>query len=195
MGKIGGTSCNRMLCNLLDQENDNGAELLSLVSGYVEHFARRYNNLNFYEQQDIQQDVAIKLMCHGEKVRENCSRSWVYTVVRNQCINHVHQRAKLLSLVRFSENPETTVTTIGSAPSLENNPDITIIDSLDCLQAIFNQIEARETGKEDISIYTQYAFGLSYTEISMRSKRTVAAIGNRISILKRRLKKLVREYC
>ena len=195
MGKIGGTSCTKMLCNLLDQENDNGAELLSLVARYVEHFAGRYKNLSFSEQQDIQQDVAMKLFCHGEKIRKNCSRSWVYTVVRNQCINHVRQRAKRLSLLRFSENPEITVSAIGRAPSLENNLDITIIDSLDCLQAVFNRIEVQETGKEDISIYTQYAFGLSYTEISMRSKRTVAAIGNRISILKRRLRALVIECC
>ena len=188
-------NCTEMLGNFLNQENDNGAALLNLVERYVDHFARRYNNLNFYEQQDIQQEVALKLLCHGEKVRENCSRSWVYTVVRNQCINHVRQRETQLSFCHYSGDPESMAAASGKTPTLNNNFDLSIIGSMDCLQKIFKSIEVQKTGKEDIAIYTQYAFGLTYAEISKRSKRTVAAIGNRISTLKRRLKKLAKEYC
>ena len=193
--EISTTSATQMLSHLLDQEQDNGAEILSLVERYVQHFSRRYCNLSFHEQQDIQQDVAVKLLCHGESIRGNCSRSWVYTVVRNQCINHVHKKKTQLSILKYSENPELITRRVGSQPSLGNVINIDFIDSIDCLQKVFDRIEAREMGKADISIYTQYAFGLSYSEISTHSKRSVAAIGNRISILKKRLKKLIEDYC
>ena len=92
-------NCAQMLCHLLDQTNDNGAAILNLIERYVNHFAKRYCNLGFHEQQDIQQDVAVKLLCHGETVRHNCSKSWVYTVVRNQCINYIHKKNE--KLIRF----------------------------------------------------------------------------------------------
>lgn len=188
-------NCAQMLCHLLDQTNDNGAAILNLIERYVNHFAKRYCNLGFHEQQDIQQDVAVKLLCHGETVRHNCSKSWVYTVVRNQCINYIHKKTKNLSVFKFSENPEATANATGPPPSLNQSINIDLIQRIDCLQKVFDQVESQETGKADIAIYTQYAFGLSYQEISKRSRRTVAAIGNRISILKRRLKKLIKECC
>jgi len=192
---IGIPSCTKMLCNLLDQENDNGAALLSLVDRYIHHFGRRYCNLSFDEQQDIQQEVAINLLHHGESVRQNCSRAWVYTIVRNQCINHIRKRTCRSSIIKSTENYDAIASIVGKAPSLDHGLNVDVIDSIDCLQKVFDQIEAQETGKEDIAIYTQYAFGLSYLEISASSNRTVAAIGNRISILKKRLKKLIEEYC
>ncbi|MGB1311762.1 MAG: RNA polymerase sigma factor [Leucothrix sp.] len=193
--ELGSGSCAEMLGNLLDQTHDNGASILNLVERYVQHFSRRYCNLSFHEQQDIQQEIAVKLLCHGDGVRENCSRSWVYTVVRNQCINHVHKQSNQQSVYKFSENPEIAASNTGSVPSLGHSVDIEFIDRIDCLQKIFDEVEAQQTGAPDIAIYTQYAFGLSYDEISKRSKRTVAAIGNRISVLKKRLKNLVEEYC
>ena len=192
---IGSSNPTQMLCHLLDQEHDNGAAILNLVERYVEHFSRRYCNLSFHEQQDIQQDIAVKLISHGETVRDNCSRSWVYTVVRNQCINHVHKQAKQICIYKFSDHPERVAHSTGGVPSLDQTVHIELIERLDCLQRIFDRVEAQETGKADIAIYTQYAFGLSYTEIASSSRRSVAAIGNRISLLKKRLKQLVKEYC
>jgi RNA polymerase sigma factor (sigma-70 family) len=193
--EIGSANATQMLCHLLDQKHDNGAAILNLVERYVEHFSRRYCNLSFHEQQDIQQDIAVKLISHGEAVRNNCSRSWVYTVVRNQCINHVHKQANQLSVYNFSDDPEESAHSTGGTPSLDQTVNIELIERLECLQRIFDRVEAQETGKADIAIYTQYAFGLSYTEIARSSRRSVAAIGNRISLLKKRLKQLVKEYC
>ena len=186
-------NCTEMLCHLLDQTHDNGAALLSLVECYIGHFASRYCNLSFQDRQDIHQEVAISIFCNGEKVRGNCSRSWVYAVVRNQCINHVRKQNRRLFTFKQSDDPEEN--TVGSFPALQESVDAELMQQIDCLQNIFNQVESQPTGKADISIYTQYAFGLSYKEISAHSKRTVDAVGRRISLLKNRLKKLIDECC
>ena len=180
--------CTQMLGNLLDQTNDRGAAMLSLVERYISHFSRRYCNLHFDERQDILQEVAIKLLCYGEKVRQSCPKSWVYTVVRNQCINHIRHRSLQSSVLNNTqdEQPEPHIT--GSPPLLNHSTDITLVDELDCLEKVFERIEDQPTGKTDISLYTLYAFGLSYAEISERSQRTIDAIGRRISVLKKRLK-------
>ena len=184
-----------MLRHLLDQENDNGAAILSLVARYISHFAKLYCNLSFHEQQDICQEVAIKLICNGSKVRENCPRSWVYAVVRNQCISHVRKQSTHLSVFQSSATPEADATMAGSIPLLNEGVGVAVIQQMDCLQKVFDRIEAQETGKADIAIYTQYAFGLSYLEISKRTNRTVDAIGRRISVLKSRLKNLMDDCC
>lgn len=184
-----------MLCNLLDQKQDYGVAILSLVERYVNHFSRCYCNLSFHERQDIGQEVAIKLLCHGDKVRENCSRSWVYAVVRNQCISFVRKQTTELSVLNRSTEANDDANITGVIPPLAEGVDFEMINQIDCLQKVFDEIEVQETGKVDIAIYTQYAFGLSYVEISKRSKRTVDAVGRRISLLKKRLKNLVSEHC
>lgn len=188
-------NCTQMLCNLLDQKQDYGAAILSLVDRYVNHFSRCYCNLSFHERQDISQEVAIKLLCHGNKVRENCSRSWVYAVVRNQCISFVRKQTTELAVLNHSVEANDDAKVTGIIPPLAGGADFEMINQIDCLQKVFDKIEVQETGKVDIAIYTQYAFGLSYVEISKRSKRTVDAVGRRISLLKNRLKNLVSEYC
>lgn len=191
----GNSNCTQMLCRLLDQKDDKGAAMLGLVERYINHFANRYCNLNFHERQDICQEVAISLICSGDKVRDNCPSSWVYTVVRNQCISYVRKHATQMTVYKHSDDPETEAHQSGSAPSLIEGIDVAVIQRIDCLEKIFDRIEAQETGKADIAIYTQYAFGLSYVEISKRSSRTVDAIGRRISVLKSRLKNLMNECC
>lgn len=189
------TSCTQMLVHLLDQTNDNGAALMSLIERYISHFCRRYCNLDFDERQDVLQEVAIKLLCHGGKMRENCPKSWIYTVVRNQCINHIRNRSLQTSVFkRFPDGQEESHAT-GSLPLLNQSADITLIDELDCLEKVFERVEAQQTGKADVLLYTLYAFGLSYAEISQRSQRTVDAIGTRISLLKKRIKAFTHECC
>ena len=195
LSKNTNNSCTQMLCNLLDQKQDYGVAILSLVERYVNHFSRCYCNLSFHERQDISQEVAIKLLCHGDKVRESCSRSWVYAVVRNQCISFVRKQTTELSVLNRSIEANDDANITGVIPPLAEGVDFEMINQIDCLQKVFDEIEVQETGKVDIAIYTQYAFGLSYVEISKRSKRTVDAVGRRISLLKKRLKNLVSEHC
>lgn len=192
---VSSDDCSGMLNHLLDQQHDKGAAMLSMIGRYVSHFSRCYGNLDFYEKQDIRQEVAIKLLCHGEKVRGNCSKAWVYAVVRNQCINHLRQQSRRLSALKASEDPELETQITGEAPKLTAQSDSNLLNELDCLHRIFDIIEARKTGKADIALYTQYAFGLSYTEISERSKRTANAICSRISTLKNQLRALIIEHC
>ena len=186
-------ACSQMLCNLLDQKHDKGVAILSLVDRYTSHFAKCYCNLSFHERQDIRQEVAISLICNGEKVRDNCSKAWVYAVVRNQCLDHIRKQARQVAVFEGSADPESSVQ--GPVPATIESTDVGVIERIDCLQKIFDTIEAQETGKADIAIYTQYAFGLSHDEISKRSKRTTGAIARRISVLKTRLKKLMNECC
>jgi len=187
--------CTQMLCDLLDQKHDNGAAMMSLVDRYILHFARLYCNLNFHERQDIRQEVAVKLLCNGEKVRENCPRSWVYVVVRNECIDHIRRQSKQLSVFKDSDDPEAEASTHGSMPPLTESSGAVMIQEVECLHKVFDRIEQQETGKADIVIYTQYAFGWSYREISEHSNRSVDAIGQRISVLKNRLKSLMNDCC
>lgn len=191
----GNNGCTQMLCHLLDQKQDNGAAMMCLVERYIGHFARRFCNLSFHERQDISQEVAIKLLCHGTKVRDNCSRSWVYVVVRNECIDYVRKQTKQMAVYDGSSDPEDEANKTGSSPPFAESVGVEVIQRLDCLEKIFDRIEQQETGKADIAIYTQYAFGLSYREISQRSSRTADAIGQRISVLKKRLKNLMNECC
>ena len=188
-------NCSEMLCNFLDQTNDQGAGILNLVEHYVNHFNARYANLDFHARQDIRQEVSIILLCHGEKVRDNCSRAWVYKIVRNQCINYVRKHTKLATLHKPSSSSDPESDETGLIPSLNEASNVRLFQQMDCLQKIFTQIESQTMGKEDIALYTQYAFGLSYQEISKQTKRTVNAVGRRISILKSRLKKLADECC
>lgn len=192
---LSNSGCSQMLGHLLDQKQDNGAAMMSLVERYIGHFARRYCNLSFHERQDISQEVAVKLLCHGTKVRDNCSRSWVYTVVRNECIDYLRKQAKQIAVYDGSVDPVAEANRTGSFPAISESVDVAVIQRLDCLQKVFDRIEQQETGKADISIYTQYAFGFSYREISKRSSRSVDAIGQRISVLKSRLKNLMNECC
>jgi len=191
----GNNSCAQMLCHLLDQKHDKGAAIMSLVEHYIGHFAHLYCNLSFHERQDICQEVAIKLLCYGSKVRDNCSRSWVYAVVRNECIDHLRKQSRQVTVFEASSDPEVDVRATGAMPSLTESVEVGFIQQIDCLHKVFDRIERQETGKADIAIYTQYAFGLSYLEISKRSGRTVDAIGQRISVLKSRLKSLMNECC
>jgi RNA polymerase sigma factor (sigma-70 family) len=188
-------NCSEMLCYFLDQKNDGGAALLSLVERYINHFSHRYGNLAFHDRQDIRQDVAIKLLSQGHKVRDSCSKAWVYVVVRNQCINHLRKQSKHMVASNALHYSELESDETGLVPSLDEGRNIRLIQQIDCLQKIFDKIEAQETGKSDIRLYTQYAFGLSYKEISNQTKRTVDAVGQRISILKKRLKKFIDECC
>ena len=189
------TSCTKMLFHLLDQTHDNGAAIMSLIERYINHFCRCYCNLDFDERQDILQEVTIKLLCHGGKMRENCPKSWIYTVVRNQCINHIRSRSLQSAIFKHLPDDQTESYITGSLPSLSQSTDITLIEELDCLEKVFERVEAQQTGKTDVLLYTLYAFGLSYAEISQRSQRTVDAIGTRISLLKKRIKTFTHECC
>ena len=189
------TCCTQMLVHLLDQTHDNGAALMNLIERYISHFCRCYCDLGFDERQDILQEVAIKLLCHGSKMREYCPKSWIYTVVRNQCINYIRSRSRQSSVFKQLPDDSTESSVTGSLPQLNQSADITLLEELDCLEKVFDRVEAEQTGKADILLYTLYAFGLSYAEISQRSQRTVDAIGTRISLLKKRIKVFTHECC
>lgn len=180
-----------MLTNLLDQKNDKGEAILNLTERYINHFAVRYLNLSKHEQQDIKQEVAISFLSHGDKMRESCSRSWIYTVVRNCCINHVRKQISLQDTLEKKLVTKTKTLMQLQSESIWNKRSC---EEIDFIENIFRiQDEKPTSQKDDPMILELYLHGYSYGEIAERIKRSESTIANRISTLKRQLKDTIGE--
>ena len=185
--------CSELLSQFVDQNGDNGSALFGILSRYVSHTSHSFPHIGYHERQDILQEVAIKILCHADELRKSCSLALLYTMVRNQCIDHMRKHKTQLSVYQHSAEPEDIP--VLSPPGVSQNSDVLMLDNIDCLDKVFNHIESQPTGKVDVLIYTQFALGLSYAEISVIANRTVSAVGRRISILRDRLKQLREELC
>lgn len=181
------------LCDFVDQKNDNGAALLKYIVSYTSYVSMTHYELSFADQEEVQQEVAIKLLCQGREIGDKFSKRFLYVMIRNQCIDQ--QRKKSRQLATFIPSNTSVDDISAPSPSLNEGRDICLLDSLNCLETIFSHIESQKSGAEDIEIYTHYAFGLSHNEIAKHSGRTSGAVTKRLSVLRTRLKKLQREYC
>ena len=181
------------LYDFIEQKNDNGASLLKYIVSYVSYVSMTHYELSYADQEEVQQEVAIKLLCQGREISNKFSKRFLYVMVRNQCIDQ--QRKKSRQLATFVPSNTSIDDISAPAPSLNEGKDISLLDSLNCLETIFSHIEAEPTGAKDMAIYTNYAFGLSHSEIAIHAGRTPNAIAKRLSILRSRLKRLQSEYC
>lgn len=183
----------KRLGDFLNQTGDLGAGLLSCIMSYIAYICSRHYELSFAEREDVLQEVAMKLMCQGEKLQAHFSKRLLYVMVRNQCIDQFRKQQRQLAV--FNPSSTSVQEVSAPAPSMTEGADISLIQNLNCLEAIFGHIESQPTGKADIAIYTHYAFGLSHCEIAARVQRTTGAITKRLSILKGHLKALKNELC
>ena len=181
------------LANYLDQKGDNGVALLEYVGRYIAHVSRAYYEFSWSEQEDIRQEIAVLLLCNGEKYRQTFTKRLLYVMVRNQCLDQL--RKKNRQLAAFAPHASTEDQQSSAPPTVADGADAELFHHLNCLEQIFGKIKSQQTGEEDVRIYTQYAFGLSHLEISRTSNRSVTAIARRLSILRSRLKKLRTELC
>ncbi len=190
---LNGQECSEVLSQFIDQNGDNGSALFGVLSRYISYCSHSFPHIGFHERQDILQEVAVKILCHADELRQNSSLPLLYTMVRNQCIDHMRKHNTQLSVYQHSAEPEDNRAL--PPPGLELGAQAAMLDNMDCLDRVFDHIESQPTGKVDILIYTQFALGLSYAEISVMVGRTVSAVGRRISILRGRLKQLREELC
>lgn len=190
---LNGQECSEVLSQFIDQNGDNGSALFGILSRYISYCSHSFPHIGFHERQDILQEVAVKILCHADELRQNSSLPLLYTMVRNQCIDHMRKHKTQLNVYQHSAEPEDNRAL--PPPGLELGAPAAMLDNMDCLDRVFDHIESQPTGKVDILIYTQFALGLSYAEISVMVGRTVSAVGRRISILRGRLKQLREELC
>ena len=181
------------LYNFIDQKNDNGAALLKYIVSYVSYVSMTHYEMSFADQEEVQQEVAIKLLCQGRELGKKFSKRFLYVMVRNQCIDQ--QRKKSRQLATFIPSNISIDDVSAPAPCINEGKGICLLQSLNCLEAIFDHMESEKNGAEDIAIYTHYAFGLSHNEIAKHSGRTPGAITKHLSLLRKHLKELQREYC
>lgn len=181
------------LYNYIDQKNDNGAALFKYIVSYVSYVSATHYEMSYSDQEDVQQEIAVKLLCQGRKIGEKFTKRLLYVMIRNQCIDQQRKRTRQLATFIPSDSPDDQVS--APAPDINEAADVALLHSLNCLETIFNHIESQPSGDNDIAIYTHYAFGLSHNEIAVHTKRQPGAIAKRLSILRARLKKLKEEYC
>ena len=190
---LNGQECSEVLSQFVDQNGDNGSALFGILSRYISYCSHSFPHIGFHERQDILQEDEVKILCHADELRQNSSLPLLYTMVRNQCIDHMRKHKTQLSVYQHSAEPEDNRAL--PPPGLELGAHAAVLDNMDCLDRVFDHIESQPTGKVDVLIYTQFALGLSYAEISVMVGRTVSAVGRRISILRGRLKQLREELC
>lgn len=182
------------LYNFIGQKNDKGAALLKYVVSYTAYVSAAQYELSYAEQEDVQQEIAIKLLCQGHEIGERFTKRFLYVMIRNQCIDQ--QRKRRRQLATFVPVESSTKDDVHApAPGPTDNSDVDLLESLECLEAIFDHIEQQPTGKSDIAIYTQYALGLSHKEIATQVKREPGAVTKRLSILRGHLRNLKDRYC
>ena len=182
-----------LLVNYIDQINDNGAMLLKYIDRYIAYVCKSHYAFSISEQEDIRQEMAIILLCQGDKYRQKFTKRLLYVMVRNQCLDQFRKHRRQLSTVEPIPTKESEQT--APTPTFTDGADAELFQHLNCLEKIFGEIGAQPTGSEDVHIYTQYAFGLSHLEISQSANRSVSAIARRLSILRSRLNKLKEDLC
>jgi len=173
--------------------NNFSALLVNYIDRYIAHIGRTHCDMSLADQEDVRQEMAIKLLCHGGRYRTTFSKRFLYVMIRRQCIDQFRKSSRALSTHVSSVSNEDKVA--APVPTMSDGADADLFEQLNCLERIFSEIELQPTGREDIGIYTQYAFGLSHLEISQCAERSVSAIARRISILKSRLYTLKNELC
>lgn len=184
------TECHTILKNFVNQDGDNGAKLLSILTQYINTCHFKMHPISKEDQQDILQNVCIKIIQNHEKLNGHCY-SWLYNIVKNTFIDHLRQQQRYHYLVKTETNNDIL---FESHPD-HGNQNPCLYNETDCLEAIFNQIEQQPTGKMDIKIYTGFALGYSRATIALQTGRTITAITKRLSKLRQLVKQLKQNIC
>ena len=186
--------CHQILENFIFQRGDMGAKLLSILSAYINQCHYKICPLNREDQQEILQEVSIKLLHRYKQLKGSCN-GWLFIIVRNEYIDHLRRNKSRSRLVE--PDAEGNLIEVDSVQSQQINSlsQQAVLNETDCLESVFDYIESQPTGQMDISIYTGYAEGLSLAEIADLTGRTVSAIGKRISNLRKRVRQLREDLC
>ena len=188
--------CQQILNDFIHQKGDMGAKLLSILGVYIQQCHYKICPLRAEDQQEILQEVAIKILNRSKQLKGRCS-GWLFTIVRNEYIDHLRRNTMCSRIVVESDenNEKDDLIETEQSQQINSLSHQAMYNEADCLERVFDYIEAQPTGVMDITIYTGYAEGLSFAEIAKLTGRTVGAIGKRISNLRKRAKQLREELC
>ncbi|WP_298607272.1 RNA polymerase sigma factor [uncultured Thiothrix sp.] len=185
--------CREMLLQFVEQRGDKGAKLLSVLTSYIQSCAYRHYPLSAEDQQDILQEVAIKILNHSQQLQGNCS-AWLFSIVRNEYIDRLRQYQSKKKV--FEPDLDGTLVPIAEENTISLAfADQALYNQVDCLERVFDEIARQPTGEADMAIYTAYVQGLSNGEIAERTGRTMGAIAKRLSGLRERVWQLKQELC
>ena len=174
------------------QRGDKGAKLLSSLQRYIQYCTYKLQPLSQADQQEVLQEVAIKLLSKHSQVQTNCA-GWLFTIVRNEYIDHL--RRQLQQVQTLVESPNGDLIALEASYAVTpSNPENLFLET-DCLEHVFQHIEQQTTGVEDMQIYTAYALGNSNEEIAAQTGRSTGAIAKRLSLLRERVRQLRQALC
>ena len=191
------SDCQSMLEHFIYQRGDKGVKLLSTLQRYIRYCAYKFQPLSTEDQQEVLQEVAIKLLNKSEQVQTNCL-GWIFTIVRNEYIDVLRRQSTRTQT--FVEMPDTynnhgELVEITEYYQLAVSGDDNLFIEADCLEQVFKQIEQQPTGADDIAMYTRYALGETNDEIASAIGRTVGAVAKRLSLLRDRVRQLREVLC
>lgn len=181
-----------MLECFIDQRGDKGAALLTLLQRYIHYCKYKLYPLNKEDEQDMLQEVCIKLLKNNQPVVHNCS-GWLFKVVRNEYIDQLRKKNRLNRLIEPDHDGNLVDAEQKSTLPIKSGEHL--LQEADCLQHVFDHIEQQRSGKEDLVIYTDFALGVSNAEIAQKTGRTTGAIAKRLSLLRQRVKQLKEALC
>ena len=181
-----------MLDNFVFQKGDLGKALLATLSQYIKFCSYKMQPLSPEDQQEVLQEVGLKLLNKHKQLTGNCS-GWLFTVVRNEIIDQLRKQKSRPTLLE-PDNKGNLVEIMPQYPA-EILHHKNLFHETDCIEKVFDEIERQPTGSEDLAIYTHFAMGKSNAEISEETGRTSGAIAKRISILRQRVKQLKQALC
>lgn len=184
--------CHEMLDAFIQQRDDMGAKLLSALQRYIHYCGNSMQPLSAEDQQEVLQEVSIKLLKRHKQLTGNCN-GWLFTIVRNEYIDLLRRQNRQNRLMVPDDSGNLVEVTAASTLPIQH--DSQLFDETECLEHVFDHIEKQPTGEMDISIYTQYAMGMTNNEIAEKTGRTQGAIAKRISLLRQRVKQLKAALC
>lgn len=189
--------CHVMLEHFIYQRGDKGVKLLSTLQRYIRYCAYKFQPLSPEDQQEVLQEVAIKLLGKAEQVQTNCL-GWIFTIVRNEYIDVLRrQTTRTQTFVAMPDTHDShgELVEFTEYYQLAVSGDDNLFIEAECLEQVFKQIEQQPTGAEDMVMYTRYAQGDSNEEIASVVGRTVGAVAKRLSLLRERVRQLRDVLC
>ena len=174
------------------QRGDKGAKLLSSLQRYIQYCTYKLQPLSQADQQEVLQEVALKLLSKHSQVHTNCA-GWLFTLVRHEYIDQLRRQVQQVQTLVESPNGDLVALEPYFAVTTTSHDNLFL--EADCFEYVFNHIEQQPTGTEDIQIYTAYASGESNEAIAVQTGRSTGAIAKRLSLLRERVRQLRQALC
>ncbi len=169
-----------------------GNALLAALRQYIKFCSYKMQPLSIEDQQEVLQEVGIKLLHRHQQLTGNCN-GWLFTIVRNEIIDQLRKQKSRPTLLEPDNNGNLVEVQPQYPAEVLHHKNL--YDETECIEKVFDEIENQPTGEEDLSIYTSFAMGKSNSEIGAEMGRTTGAIAKRISILRQRVKQLKQALC